>query len=393
MSEQSPNETLLVARQALFDGLNAEEVVAVSSLMTEESVEQGKLIVKEGEPGLQLYIIKQGAVEVLKYDREQKRQHILTNLTNGAMFGELALLGKQARSATVRAIKLTRLGILKSADIQALPAKTNYKILLNIARSLSERLKQTNEVTVLSLENELNQSKLRVNMSSFMILMIVILSFYIFTLKGIGILLQQFPSLINIISLPITLLFTLAIVLFMKCSSYPMSMYGLTTRNWKTAVVESIGYTSIVIVLIIIVKEIVFRLIPSMSHLPLIEIQSAHSQFFEHIKDPSYVIGGLSYFFVVIPLQELISRGALQSSLQEFFVGPNRILSAIILSNLLFSMVHVYLSLTFAVLVFPIGLFWGWLYARHKTLISPCVSHALLGFAAFYVIGLPGVIT
>ncbi|PON16315.1 hypothetical protein C2W62_19100 [Candidatus Entotheonella serta] len=42
----------------------------------------------------------------------------------------------------------------------------------------------------------------------------------------------------------------------------------------------------------------------------------------------------------------------------------------------------------FSVATFFFGLFWGWLYARHGTLIGPIISHALLGFWALYILGI-----
>ena len=38
------------------------------------------------------------------------------------------------------------------------------------------------------------------------------------------------------------------------------------------------------------------------------------------------------------------------------------------------------------------GLFWGWLYARHGTLIGVSVSHILLGLWTVFVVGIEGVV-
>jgi len=47
----------------------------------------------------------------------------------------------------------------------------------------------------------------------------------------------------------------------------------------------------------------------------------------------------------------------------------------------------VFISLNIAAFVFPIGLLWGWLYARHGTIIGISISHTILGVFAFYIVG------
>jgi membrane protease YdiL (CAAX protease family) len=96
----------------------------------------------------------------------------------------------------------------------------------------------------------------------------------------------------------------------------------------------------------------------------------------------------ISLYLVCVPIQELVVRGALQSTMQEVLVGRYNTFWAIILSNLLFSDVHTYISIGFGLLVFLPGLFWGWLYSRHRNLIGVSVSHIIVGAWAIFVVGL-----
>jgi membrane protease YdiL (CAAX protease family) len=63
----------------------------------------------------------------------------------------------------------------------------------------------------------------------------------------------------------------------------------------------------------------------------------------------------------------------------KFFVGPNNNFLAIVLSNLLFSITHLRISLSLAIFVFFVGCVWGWLYSRHQTIVGISVSHMILG--------------
>ena len=92
------------------------------------------------------------------------------------------------------------------------------------------------------------------------------------------------------------------------------------------------------------------------------------------------------------PAQEFITRGALQSSLQMFVGDETRgkLWSAILLSNLMFAAAHSHTSFGLAVAVLVSGLFWGWLYAKQRSLLGVSVSHFLIGVWALFIVGLRG---
>ena len=100
------------------------------------------------------------------------------------------------------------------------------------------------------------------------------------------------------------------------------------------------------------------------------------------------------FYTLLVPIQELIARCALQSTFFSFLPGNEtfRIWNAIILSNLIFSSVHSHLSLMFASLTFVPGLFWGWLFYKQASLVSVSASHILIGVWGIFILGAKGVI-
>ena len=63
--------------------------------------QDGEVIVRQGEEGNHMYVIQKGKAEVLRESNGESIQ--LSVLGDGDIFGEMALFGKEPRSATVRA--------------------------------------------------------------------------------------------------------------------------------------------------------------------------------------------------------------------------------------------------------------------------------------------------
>ena len=69
--------------------------------------EKGEIVCRQGDPGDEMYIIQSGAVEVSS--RRDGRKVVLTILEKEDFFGEMALLDRSPRSATVETITRSRL--------------------------------------------------------------------------------------------------------------------------------------------------------------------------------------------------------------------------------------------------------------------------------------------
>lgn len=82
----------------LFAELTRKELDQLAKLCDEAQVAEGKVLVKQGSVGFECFVIEQGQVKV------ERDGVVLATLGPGAYFGELALLDKQPRSATVTAL-------------------------------------------------------------------------------------------------------------------------------------------------------------------------------------------------------------------------------------------------------------------------------------------------
>jgi voltage-gated potassium channel len=103
----------MVAKVPLFAGLDAGEIADIMRLLRALQVEPGETIVRRGEPGHSMYFIAAGEIEIaLPHERAR--------LGVGHFFGEIAVLKRTRRSATVTAVSRTSLLVLDAADMHAL---------------------------------------------------------------------------------------------------------------------------------------------------------------------------------------------------------------------------------------------------------------------------------
>ncbi len=101
-------------------------------------------IVREGEPGDELFIICRGKVEVVRNHPSGERS-ILSFLRDGDFFGEMALLRSEPRNATVRAVAPTLLLVLSRASVKAL-MKRHPKALASLEEAAAARSSESSTI-------------------------------------------------------------------------------------------------------------------------------------------------------------------------------------------------------------------------------------------------------
>ena len=103
----------MVARVPLFADLKASDIGDIMQLLRAQYVEAGATITRRGEPAHSMYFIAAGEVEI---DLKEKR----VRLGTGHFFGEIAVLRRARRSATVTAVTRASLLVLDAHDLHAL---------------------------------------------------------------------------------------------------------------------------------------------------------------------------------------------------------------------------------------------------------------------------------
>jgi len=96
-SEKDKSQALRTLSQVpLFAGLKGKQLKSIAgSFSRQRSYEAGEVIEKEGEMGVAFYVVADGSVDIRRGGRR------VSKLGRGQFFGEMALIERQPRSATV----------------------------------------------------------------------------------------------------------------------------------------------------------------------------------------------------------------------------------------------------------------------------------------------------
>ncbi len=136
----------LLRRSPLFAMLSPAELEMVSELARPRRFGSGDVICEEGELGDSLYVLASGEVEVLRSDGSGAAKRLAT-LRAPDFFGEMALIDREERSATVRAVAEVSALQLTAENFSAFRRHSRDGftfVVINIARVLSSRLRETN---------------------------------------------------------------------------------------------------------------------------------------------------------------------------------------------------------------------------------------------------------
>ncbi|HEX5752286.1 MAG TPA: cyclic nucleotide-binding domain-containing protein [Archangium sp.] len=136
----------VISSSPLFEMLSSTELAYLAELAEQHRYEAGEPVFEEGEPGDSLYVIVRGEVEVVRRDSGGAPRP-LTVLTAPDFFGEMSLIDKEYRSATVRArteAVLLRLTTQHLSTFRQTHRDGFTFVVINIARILSARVREAN---------------------------------------------------------------------------------------------------------------------------------------------------------------------------------------------------------------------------------------------------------
>lgn len=134
-------------RLDVFANMSEEELAVVTRSLSRRSYREGERVFREGDSGNELYIIAKGSASVWLRLAGTGRAARLITFSPGTVFGEMALLDQETRSATVEADEELVCYVLTRDNFDRLTTEhpsIAIKLLTNLGRELSGRLRRAN---------------------------------------------------------------------------------------------------------------------------------------------------------------------------------------------------------------------------------------------------------
>jgi type IV pilus assembly protein PilB len=126
----------------LFSELSQDSLASLGRCLKSADYPAGEIVVREGAPGVSMYIIRSGFVEVRRRDPATGIDFLVAQLGEGAAVGEMSLITGRPRTATVTTVQPTVVYILTRADLRILITK-HPEISLLLARIMADRLENS----------------------------------------------------------------------------------------------------------------------------------------------------------------------------------------------------------------------------------------------------------
>lgn len=126
----------------VFRGLEPDQLARIEAILQLRTYAGGDTIVRQFEKNYDLMIVMEGQARICSFSGET-----IAEVGAGSLIGEMALIDDQPRSATVTAMGPTQVAVLPYEDLKNVLAHDSAitaKIVLNIAKVLSQRLRTTN---------------------------------------------------------------------------------------------------------------------------------------------------------------------------------------------------------------------------------------------------------
>lgn len=143
----------IIKDTVIFSRLSDKDIEIIWNILREVRFKEGETIIKENQEGDTMYIIAEGEVEIskiLSLGNQDKMDKILTRLTpeSHEVMGEMALIAREKRSASVTAITDCVLYEIKRDDLNRIIEENpvlGVKILYGLCELLSKRLKRAGD--------------------------------------------------------------------------------------------------------------------------------------------------------------------------------------------------------------------------------------------------------
>jgi CRP/FNR family transcriptional regulator, cyclic AMP receptor protein len=127
----------LIRHVPLFAACSKKELAEIASIADEIDLPADKVLMEQGGQGREFFVLIEGTADVIQDGRT------VNSMGPGDFFGEIALVAKTPRTATIKATSPLRALVINDRAFRAL-LEHSPKIQLGVLQALAERVAQTN---------------------------------------------------------------------------------------------------------------------------------------------------------------------------------------------------------------------------------------------------------
>ncbi len=379
----------------LFNHLSESQIERILTQATMHRCEPGETIVSQDDKASHVSIIIEGEATAYWGGPDSER-HSRQRLKQYDVIGLLPLFDRGRHSATVKAktsIELVQIPI-RFLRQHIIALEYQNPIVRHAIDDISRKLRRANafysknisdynalkDVIVLHRIKHAKSEHNLSNASRMLIFTIISLGLYTLLISQMSSLMHWFDHSYKLTALLCLMYSGLTGVLIWR-SNISGKRFGLSVKKALPKCLNALLFSMPFVMMMLVAKALLIEFHPGFKQAALFS-GLAHFDF----------IGLLFYAFILAPAQEFIARSGLQSGFYLFLSGQHRALKAILLSNFIFCITHLYFSVWVVLLSFCLGLFWGTLFQYQRSLLAVSVSHAFLGSMFFFVIQFPGIV-
>ena len=149
-----PSIRTILATTEIFDNFSDAQLTLVAALCTPVTYSRGHVVLSENDASDEMYVIGRGGVEVLVNPgavggagQQRMEPVVLTELRQGQVVGEVALVDQGVRSATIRVsrddtllLRLRRDQLMRLGETYPV---LGFKLMRNLAAELATKIRNT----------------------------------------------------------------------------------------------------------------------------------------------------------------------------------------------------------------------------------------------------------
>lgn len=344
-----------------------------------------------------LLIIARGEAEVLRTARSPHSGAMelrIDLLEAGHLLGITAFMSlpgdaEHSQIRTTRATDVLAFDFAAAAGDAEL-ARLRDEVKLSVSRTLAHRLTHSDEAKAETLAQRLAETSIKRAAGGFVIMQVSALALYTLVMR----LLLDFDvkgperGLASIVMILVALVPLLVAV---RTGPFSFAELGLTWKGARAAVREAVAFSAVFLAALIALKYVLVTFVPAHQANAVFELSQTYLRLDAagRIDWPFYLMH-IGIYALFVPVQEIVVRCGMQALIAEFLYGSARFRAtvAILVSNMIFAAAHTHLNVGISLATFAVGIYFGWLFYRRRSVVGVSVAHFMIGAVGLFALDL-----